>query len=290
MKPSRSRFLDVRDTRYHVREWGRSGAPQLFVLHGWGDVAASFQFVVDALAGDWQVIAPDWRGFGQSARNAGSYWFPDYLADLDALLTHYSPDQPVRLIGHSMGGNVACLYAGVRPERVARLAALDAFGLPDRPPSHAPERLRTWLEQLAAPRAARSYADRDAFVRRLMRDNPRLTAERAEFLAQHLGMPDDAGGVCSATDPAHRNLNPVLYRRAEAESCWREIRAPVLWVVQATQDWRRAVGLADDVYDAARRCFRDFREVAIADSGHNFHHDQPERIAATLEAFFCPDT
>jgi pimeloyl-ACP methyl ester carboxylesterase len=290
MKPSRSRFLDVRDTRYHVREWGHAGDPRLFVLHGWGDVAASFQFVVDALARDWHVIAPDWRGFGLSAWNAGHYWFPDYLADLDALLAHYSPDQPVRLVGHSMGGNVACLYAGVRPQRVARLAALDAFGLPDRPPQHAPERLRTWLEQLAAPPAARSYADRAAFVRRLMRDNPRLTAERAGFLAQHLGVADDGGGVRSATDPAHRIVNPVLYRRAEAESCWREICAPVLWVVQQTQDWRRAVGLSDDVYDAAKSCFRDLREVAIADSGHNFHHDQPERLAATLEAFFCPDT
>lgn len=290
MKPSRSRFLDVRDTRYHVREWGRGGDPQLFLLHGWGDVAASFQFVVDALAGDWHVIAPDWRGFGLSARNAGSYWFPDYLADLDALLAHYSPDRPARLAGHSMGGNVACLYAGVRPERVARLVALDAFGLPDRPPGHAPERLRTWLDQLAAPRVARGYADRAAFARRLMRDNPRLSAPRAAFLAEHLSVPDGCGGVCSATDPAHRDVNPVLYRRAEAESCWREIRAPVLWVVQETQDWRRAVGLSDAVYDAARSCFRDFREVAIADSGHNFHHDQPERVAATLEAFFCLDT
>ena len=290
MKPSRSNYFDVRDTRYHVREWGCRGDPQLFVLHGWGDVAASFQFVVDALSRDWHVIAPDWRGFGLSARNAGCYWFPDYLADLDVLLEHYSPDQPVRLVGHSMGGNVACLYAGVRPERVARLAALDAFGLSDRPPEQAPARLRTWLGQLAAPRTARSYVDRDAFAQRLKQANPRLTAPRAAFLAEHLGVPDGEGGVCSATDPAHRDVNPVLYRRAEAESCWREIRAPVLWVVQATQDWRHAVGLSDDVYDAAKSCFRDFREVAIADSGHNFHHDQPEHVAATLEAFFCLDT
>ena len=66
MTPSRSRFLSIRGLRYHLREWGLEGAPKLFMLHGWMDVSASFQFVVDELAADWHVIAPDWRGFGQT--------------------------------------------------------------------------------------------------------------------------------------------------------------------------------------------------------------------------------
>jgi pimeloyl-ACP methyl ester carboxylesterase len=117
--------------RYHVREWGADGAPQLFLLHGWMDVSASFQFLVDALSADWRVIAPDWRGFGLTEWRGDAYWFPDYLGDLDAILRFYSPEAAVTLIGHSMGGNVACLYAGVRPARVRRLVALDAFGLAD---------------------------------------------------------------------------------------------------------------------------------------------------------------
>jgi pimeloyl-ACP methyl ester carboxylesterase len=44
------------------------------------------------------------------------YVFADYLADLDALLDHYAPDQPVDLLGHSMGGNVVMQYAGARPD------------------------------------------------------------------------------------------------------------------------------------------------------------------------------
>ena len=101
----------------------------MVMVHGWMDVAASYQFVVDAFAHDHYVIAPDWRGYGSPgsalhAPGAGpadvlagtdSYWFPDYLADLDFLIDHYSPDAPVHLVGHSMGGNVAMLYAGVRP-------------------------------------------------------------------------------------------------------------------------------------------------------------------------------
>ena len=66
MKASRSEFLDIRGLRYHVRTWGNASAPKLFLLHGWMDVSASFQFVVDELRRDWHVIAPDWRGFGLS--------------------------------------------------------------------------------------------------------------------------------------------------------------------------------------------------------------------------------
>ncbi len=286
MKESVSHFLDLRGVRYHVREWGDAHAPKLFLLHGWADVSASFQFLVDALRCHWHVIAPDWRGFGLSARTAGDvYWFPDYLGDLDALLRHYSPDLPAFLAGHSMGGNVACLYAGVRPGRVAKLIALDAFGLPDRAPEGAPGRLEKWLNQLVSPQGFRSHPDVAAFARRMMLANPRLDGERAAFLAGHLTEPDGKGGVRLAAEPAHRNINPNLYRRAEAESCWRRVRAPVLWIVQCDPAWRRGVGIADDVYDAAKSCFGDFREIAIPDSGHSFHHDQPERTAAAIEDF-----
>ena len=129
MRTSRSEFVSLRARRHHVRVWGEAGAPTFFFLHGWGDVGASFQFAVDALQGNWRIIAPDWRGFGQSQWNEGPYVFADYIADLDALLTHYSPVQPVQIAGHSLGGIVASLYAGIRPERVSRFANLEGFGL-----------------------------------------------------------------------------------------------------------------------------------------------------------------
>src|SRR5690349_21173648 len=122
MKKSESLFVDVRGLRYHVRAWGEEGAPVLFMLHGWMDVSASFQFVVDALRGDWRVLAPDWRGYGLTDwTHADSYWYPDYLGDLEALLAHFQPREPATLVAHSMGGNVACIYAGTRPQRVRRL-------------------------------------------------------------------------------------------------------------------------------------------------------------------------
>src|SRR5690554_4215852 len=155
MKKSVSRFFDLRGIRIHVREWGSPGVLKLFMLHGWSDVAATFQFVVDALGQDWHVIAPDWRGHGATGRGFDAYWFAEYLGDLDALLRAYSPDESVRIVGHSMGGNVAQMYAGIRPERVRALVALEALGRSDRLAESAPERYREWLDQISTPRAPR---------------------------------------------------------------------------------------------------------------------------------------
>ena len=73
------------------------------MVHGWMDVGASYQFVVDALSQDRWVIAPDWRGYGQTRwGHTDNYWIADYLADLDFLLDHYSPQQPVDLVGRQL--------------------------------------------------------------------------------------------------------------------------------------------------------------------------------------------
>ncbi len=285
MTPSRSRFLSIRGLRYHLREWGLEGAPKLFMLHGWMDVSASFQFVVDELAADWHVIAPDWRGFGQTEWCGDAYWFPDYLADLDAILNICSPHEAVTLIGHSLVGNVACMYACVRPARVARLIALDAFGLADSSADLAPGRLEKWLHELSAPVSFRTYADRAALAARLKADNPRLADAKAAFLAEHLGEPDGQGRIRLAGDPAHRRVNAVLYRRAEAVAAWRRVSAPTLWIEPAEPELRCKLGVSDEAYAEARASFRDFREVQVADSGHNLHHDQPGHVARIVEAF-----
>ena len=199
MKASRSEFLAVRGRRYHLRIWGEDDAPTLVVLYGWGDVSASFQFVVDELPGNWRIVAPDWRGFGLTQWNDGPYWFPDYLADLDALLEHYSPDEPASIVGHSMGAIVASLYAGIRPERVSRFANLEGFGLWVSAPGETPDRFDTWLKQIRDDNSSfRHYARREDFATRMCRDNPRLTAERAAFkkalVPVHAKMADRIGG------------------------------------------------------------------------------------------------
>lgn len=288
-KPSRSEFLSLRGLRMHVRHWGHVDAPKLFMLHGWMDVSASFQFVVDCLKRDWHVIAPDWRGFGLSEWvQSDCYWFPDYLGDLDALLDHLSPSESSHLLGHSMGGNVATLYAGIRPQRVARLINLEGFGLANTVPAQAPARYAQWLEELRAPPQMRSYPDSGAVAERLSKTNPRLTPERAAFLAQHWAAQHQDGEWHVQGDPKHKIISANLYRTDEVLACWEKITAPVLWVEAEHTDVWRWMGPKAEVcaeIDRRRHVIPNVTEVLIKDAGHMLHHDQPEALASLIEDF-----
>jgi pimeloyl-ACP methyl ester carboxylesterase len=292
MNTSRSEFVAARGVKLHVRRWGHPDAPMLFMLHGWMDVGASFQFVVDALAGDWQVIAPDMRGFGLSdwpvaERGGGSYWFQDYLGDLDALLDHYAPHGEANLVGHSMGANVACLYAGVRPQRVRRVVDLEGFGLAPSHPAQAPKRLLNWLDDLRDPPQLKRYASLDDVVARLIKTNPRLDPRRAQFLAQHWSKPDGQGGFMLLADPAHKVRGPTLYRLDEVMAVWRKVSAKVLHIEAAGSPTLAHIAgeISLEEFKARFQAFPDWREKIIDGAGHMVHHDQPELIAALIEDF-----
>jgi len=284
MRNSESQFLQIRELRYHVRRWKRDGAPKMVLLHGWMDVSASFQFVVDALKGSWDVYAPDWRGYGLTDWGKGDcYWFADYIADLDFLLEVISADAPVNLVGHSLGGNVAALYAGSRPERIRKLVNLEGFGLRVTKPEQAPERYAKWLEELRSPPQFRPYASFDELADRLRKTNPRLK-EKADFLARHWGQERD-GQVILRADPAHKIVNATLYRYEEAVACWKRITAPVLWVEGEEWDTLKSYGPNAGQLVERRAAFPNLRHVSIPGSGHMLHHDQPEALARVIEDF-----
>lgn len=289
MKPSRSEFLSVRGLRTHVRHWGREGAPIMFMAHGWMDMSASFQFIVDSLQGDWHVIAPDWRGFGLSERaHADTYWFPDYLADLDFILGHYSPAEPVRLLGHSMGGNVASIYAGVRPERVSQLINLEGIGLMNARPEQAPQRIASWLQELRSPPVMRAYASLDQVAGRLQKTNPRLPDARAAFLAGHWSARNAAGEYEILGDPAHKMHGPLLYHLDEMIASWRRVTAPVLWVEAAETEMWKWMGPQHEMRAEVDRRLAHFAFVEkhiVPHAGHMLHHDQPEALAGLIEGF-----
>ncbi len=288
MRPSESLFFELRGLRYHVRHWSGDAGRRVVLLHGWMDVSASFQFLVDALAPGWDVYAPDWRGYGLSSwSGADCYWFPDYIGDLDALLERIQPQAPANLVGHSLGGNVAGLYAGIRPERVAKLVNLEGFGMPPTNADQAPKRYARWMDELRAQPRLRSYDGYAELADRLQQNNSRLTRVRAEFLAQHWGKESADGKVVLRSDPAHKIVNATLYRIEEARACWQRVTAPVLWVDASESDTLRRMGLTAQEHADRRAAFSNLRHVTLEDAGHMLHHDQPERVAALIEEFLA---
>lgn len=288
MKSSRSEFITVRGLRYHIRHWGNEDAPIIVMLHGWMDVSASFQFLVDAFARDWHVIAPDWRGFGLSEYATGGYWFPDYLGDLDAIQDHYSRDEPINLLGHSLGANVAGIYAGVRPHRVKNLIDLEGFGMPVTKPEQAPGRFAKWLDELNDMPFMRSYATAAEVVARLQKNNPRLSDGRAAFLAQHWAARNEKGRWDIQADPLHRLTNPYLYRVEEVMACWRAIAAPVLWIEGKNSELTARLDVGNGVraeIDRRIAVIPNVTTLTIDDAGHMLQHDQPERLAVAIECF-----
>ena len=275
---------DIRGVSYHVREWGDRRRPLLVMLHGWGDCSASFQFTVDEMTDQWFVIAPDWRGFGLSRCRAASYWFPDYVADLHALLSLYTAGAPARLLGHSMGANVAGLYAGIFPERVAAFVNVEGFGLADSDPAGAPDNYRRWIERAAAGPVYRSYPAFDDLARRIRERSPSMGHDRALFVARHWAEEATDGSVVLRADPAHKLPNAIQYRRAEAEACWNRVSAAVLLVVGANTDFKSSVKDWLDP-DERRHPFHGAPTAVVDGAGHMVHFEGPRALAETTEAF-----
>ncbi len=298
LRPASHRFVPIRQLRAHVLEWGtpQGQKPPLVLCHGWMDVAASWQFMVDAFGEaflqDRWIVAMDWRGYGLTeSPRTDSYWFPDYLADLDALLDALQITQPIDLVGHSMGGNVVMLYAAARPQRIRRLINLEGFGLGPTRPAQAPRRLTQWLDELQSLQRGeqdlRDYPDQAGVVQRLMKNNRRLTEDRAAWLALHWAKPDAQGRWRILGDAAHKVINPYLSREDETLAIYAAIEAPVL-AVQGSDDslgqwWKGRYTL--EMYLERLRHVRQCEQVQLDDCGHMLHHDQPQALATLIERF-----
>jgi len=273
----------VRELRYHVRRWGDPAAPKVFLLHGFLDVSATWQPVAEGLLPRYQVLSPDFRGFGQTEWPADGYWFPDYVGDVEAIFDHYSPGEPILLVGHSMGAQVASLYAGLRPARVKKLVCLDGLFLPDMEPKLAPKRFRRWLDELNDLPKQKTYASFDELAERIRKQHPDLPAERAAFVARCWGREDGHGRISLCADPKHRLSGPGLYRNEESLAIWREITAPTLFVDGGLSPFRNAITPEETA--RRRACFRDWRAAAVASGTHMLHFSAPQETARCIADF-----
>lgn len=287
-----SRFEQIGDLRYAVHEAGPRDATPMLLLHGLMDTGTSFvpiaKQIERRLPGRFRFVAPDWRGHGASDAVSDTYWFPEYLVDLDRLIDRLRSDAaqvaPVVLVGHSMGGQIAAQYAGVRPERVSHLVILDSLNVPDANVDETPARYRRWLDTQARVSVERTYDDIAAIAARIGKRYPELSAEQLHDIAERWSETVDGGPRRRMRhDPWHRETFPYGFRADEAMAIWRETSAAVL-CIDAADSFMRSV---TDAKEMARRraCFANMKHVLVEDSGHLIHIQKPERLAAEISAF-----
>jgi pimeloyl-ACP methyl ester carboxylesterase len=287
LRAPRPELLRVRGLDMHFRRWGpppSSGAPLVLLLHGWQDTGDTFQFLVDAFEREWPLAAPDWRGFGRSGWSQDGYWFPDYLADLDALLDVVSPNEPVVLIGHSMGGNIASQYAGVRPRRVRALVNLEGFGMQRTSPAQAPAQYAKWLDQVKSIPPLKDYDSFEQLAGIIRFRYPRFGEAKSDFVARAWAKVAEDGRLRLMGDSRHRWVNPTLYKREDAEACWRAIEAPMLLLIGENSEFPGRLG-KDGSDEALRALVRGIEIAHVGGAGHMMHIEQPEALAVLIENF-----
>lgn len=286
LKPATALRRNVRGVEYFVRSWGPASARPLVMLHGTRDSSVTFQFLVDALGQERRILAPDWRGHGQSPFPTHA-WFHDYLADLDALLNWLLPDQAVDLLGHSLGGNVASVYAGLRPGRVRHMVSLDAFGINPLTEEEFPDLLLGWIQSDRAVAAGPRYASIEQMAQKLCASNRRLHADQAAFLAANLSRALPDGGYGWQFDVVRRRSMPTFHTLGEWVACWQRITARTLWVA-ASDAMPKTVRANPESFAFVTKHISPDALVFLPDTGHNLHHDAPLALAAIVEGFLGP--
>lgn len=284
-KQSRSEFLTLRSKRYHLRHWGESSAPLLVFLHGWMDISATHQFVVDALQKEWHIVAPDWSGYGGSDAREGAFYLTEYLADLDALLEQISPSQPASLVAHSMGANIATMYAGARPERVNYLVNMEGLGPLPSMMAHPTEMLSRWLASQRKEKRTVSYSSVQAFADRLIESNDRLPMPRALFLAKHFVTEKNNGGVELLADSSARAYLPMFPHIDQVVDMWSRITAKVLFLRGDESVITLAYKQDIDTMQRRMNAVSYREEIEFRGVSHNMHHEIPELIAKEIENF-----
>jgi pimeloyl-ACP methyl ester carboxylesterase len=269
--------------RHHVIEWSpRAPSPSstrtIVCCHGYLDVGFSYHFVAQHLArAGYRVVAFDWRGHGESAWvGAGGYYhFVDYLFDLAELVKEVAPEG-FHLVGHSMGGTAAGMFAGLRPEGLDRLVLIEGLGPPEMPTEHLPERIGEWMHGVRKVRASspRGMANLDEAIRRLRSQHGDLPDELARFIAEKSTRTSEVG-LHFAFDPLHKTRSPMPFRLDQFRALLSRVTAKTLFV---------AGEKGFKTLDHAERlsAIEGAREVEIPGVGHMIHWLAPEALATAI--------
>ena len=283
--PTSQSFISQR-LRLNYVDWGNPDAPPLVLVHGGRDHCRNWDWVAEDLRRDYHIIAPDLRGHGDSAwSTSGDYSMNAFVYDL-AQLIHQQRLAPCRIVAHSLGGSISLRYAGVYPESVSKLVAIEGLGpspaqLAERAVRGPVERMRSWVadtRKLAA-RIPRRYATLEDAFHRMQAENSHLTEEQARYLTLHGAMQNEDGTYSWKFDNYVRSFSPADFTGEEMQELWGNISCPILFV-NGKESWA-----SNPETDGRMQYFKDARVVEFESAGHWVHHDRLEAFLETVRAF-----
>lgn len=277
MEPS-SLSISAYGLRLHALDRNPAGSPTLLFLHGWLDHARSFDWVCDKLPDAYRMVALDFRGHGQSEHISpgASYYLVDHVADVNAAADALAT--PVHLVGHSMGGVVALMFAAARPEKVASLTLLESLGPNGGPPERALERLREFVDELGKVPRKRAYSTVEDAALKLRENNPGLSAPVALHLARY-GTRGTDSGLLFSFDPSLRRKSGMIYDEEQLASILGAVKVPVQ-IVRASRGYP-----FDEALMRSRLEKLGNPKMVTVDGGHHVHLDRPAEVALAVQAF-----
>ncbi len=281
-----SRVFFSQRLRLHYVDWGNPGAPPLLLVHGGRDHCRNWDWVARRLRKDWHVIAPDLRGHGDSEwSKSANYSMAAYVYDL-AQLVHQLKLAPVTIVGHSLGGAITVRYAGIYPENVKRLVAIEGLGRSPRSQTETAQKtmqskMREWIDsqRTAAGRQPRRYASIEDALARMQEQNKHLSAEQARHLTLHGVNQNEDGTYSWKFDNFVRVWLPYDMPQTDIESLWRNITSSSL-LVYGRESWA-----SDPRKDGRADHFKDAEIVTLDGAGHWVHHDKLATFMALIEPF-----
>jgi pimeloyl-ACP methyl ester carboxylesterase len=285
--PLREHSVSANGITHHVIEHPGDASRTVLLLHGYSDLARTFTRVIVGLGErGWRVVAPDFRGHGDTDRAPpGSYYHvPDYVADVVAVCNALAIERS-HVVAHSMGGSVATYLAGAFPSRVRSLALLEGVGPPAMPAEVVPDRMAGWIEgvQRVRSRGARRMASLDDVIARMKLANPSVEAETLREVAAMSVRATEDGAWVFRFDPLHQTISPGRFDAEAFEAFIARIVCPVLLI-----DGGEVAGFEELMQRAER--YPNARKVTLTGAGHMMHWTRPAELVDAVDAFLRETT
>lgn len=280
--------ISINGLKINIRHWQNNNNPKLLLLHGWMDCSASFQFLVDEIKElEYDIYAPDWRGMGLSEKQEFGYYDRFLmLDDLNKIIDILSPKDPINIVGHSLGGILATLYASAMLNRIKSLILVEGFGVKNYDITKSNIKLEKFLTDSKNYPKFSDLNSEDNFVKKIMERNHYLTIDKAKYLSKQLLTYDLDGKLIYNSDVKHKIEQPYPYNFDWHKFFWNQVSCKVLWIegdLQYYNKYLSSIGKND--LDLRSKEFKRICMKKINNTGHMIHWEQPKILAQVITEF-----